>query len=92
MDQGARPPGAGNDVRAISGITSMALVTTSDTIDLPRPTRGLYIGGAGNVNALLVDDSAQVLMTALAVGVIHPLVVRRVFATNTTATLIIACW
>ena len=67
-------------------------VVTSDTTDLPAgPCRGLYIGGAGNV----VIDTAKgttITLTALAVGQVHFIRAKRVRATNTTATGILALY
>ena len=73
-------------------------VTPSDTDDLVNVSRGLYIGGAGNVKVDLFEQDASggtptrttVTFTALAVGVIHPLRVSRVYSTLTTATGIVA--
>jgi hypothetical protein len=74
------------------GIRSAATVTPSDTVDLSRITRGIFLGGAGNVAVIFADDAdaAPVTLTGLASGVWHPMQVRRVMATNTTATLILA--
>lgn len=47
-------------------------------------SRGIYVGGAGNVSALMMDGST-LLFTALPVG-IHPMRCRRINATSTTAT------
>jgi hypothetical protein len=65
-------------------------VTPSDTTVLPF-TKGLYIGGAGNVNVRM-KNGTTILFTALAVGVFHPLEVDKVLATTTTATLIRALY
>lgn len=75
-----------------------AVVTPSDTVDLTHPaggdqaTRGLYIGGAGNVAVIFAGQTTAVVLTALAVGVVHPLSVTRVLTTSTTATPIVALW
>jgi hypothetical protein len=63
-------------------------VTPNDAADLAVGARGLYAAGAGNVAVLMYDatDDAQVQTFAFAAGEIKPLVVRRVMATNTTAT------
>lgn len=65
----------------------------NDAADLASgPTRGLYIGGAGNLAVIFCDDvdGNPVTLTGLATGVWHPMQVRRVMVTNTTATLILA--
>jgi hypothetical protein len=51
--------------------------------------RGIYVGGAGNV-ALVGQDNVAVTFTAIPVGTFMPCAAKRVNATNTTATLIIA--
>lgn len=65
-------------------------VTPDDGADLPRLTRALYIGGAGNVQVQLKDGST-VLFSGMGAGW-HPVRVARVMATNTTASDIVGCW
>lgn len=71
-------------------------VTPSDSVDLPLgpdggSCRGLYIGGAGNVNVNLLNGGTAVL-TALGAGQYMVVGVTRVLATSTTATLIQALY
>ncbi|MHA2067642.1 MAG: spike base protein, RCAP_Rcc01079 family [Candidatus Thorarchaeota archaeon] len=61
-------------------------ITPNDTTDLDNPTRGLYVGVAGDVTAILIDDDAAVTFVALAAGIIHPISCSRVLATGTAAT------
>lgn len=65
----------------------------SDTVDLANVTRAIFIGGAGDVKVdLLAGDgtrSSGVTVTALAVGMWHPMRVARVYTTGTTATAIL---
>jgi hypothetical protein len=65
-------------------------VTTSDTTNI-APTRGLYIGGAGNV---VVDMAYGTTITFVAVqgGTILPIQVTRIYATGTSATSIVALY
>ena len=65
-------------------------VTPSDSTDLPV-TRGLYVGGAGNV-AVTMADGGVVTFTGATAGQFLPLQVTRVMSTNTTATLILALY
>ena len=65
-------------------------ITTSDTVDLPRPTDALWVGGAGIVVAVL-QNGKTVNLTTLA-GALVPLRVKRINATTTTATLIVALY
>lgn len=67
-----------------------AAVTPSDTAML-APTRGLFIGGAGNISVDFVDGTSAIL-TAPAVGSVLPVSVVRVKATSTTATAIVALY
>lgn len=67
----------------------MEAITKSDATEYDPPLRGIYIGGAGNVAVIGADDSAAVTLTALAVGVWHPIAVKKVMSTNTTATAIV---
>lgn len=66
-------------------------VTTADSDMVLQPAIALYIGGAGNVRVTTVAGT-DVLFSAVPVGTILPIKVKRVWATNTTATLIIALY
>jgi len=68
----------------------MAAVTASDTADI-TPTRGVYIGGAGD---LKVDTAGgtTITLSATAAGSILPISVKRIYATGTTATNIVALY
>ncbi len=57
----------------------------SDTVNLTRVGRGLYIGGAGNVKVTGIDG-VDYVMVALAVGTWHPCEIIRVWSTGTTGT------
>lgn len=67
-------------------------ITPDNSTDLATTTRGLYVGAAGDVAVILADDSAAVTFTALAAGIVHPLAVKRVKATGTTATGIVGVY
>ena len=64
---------------------SWIVVTPSNSTDLPRGCRGIYVGGAGNV-ALVGDDNVPVTFTAIPVGTFIPCAPKRVNSTGTTAT------
>ena len=66
------------------------VVTTHDTNPLTYTTRGIYVGGAGNITGRFVDATADVLITGLLVGNVYPFVLSHIRATGTTATLIVA--
>jgi hypothetical protein len=60
-------------------------ITPSDSVDLIRTPRAIYIGGAGNV-VVRITGEASVTFQGLAAGTILPIRCDRVLATGTTAT------
>ena len=72
-----------------SSAKSSIPVTPSNTVDLAAgPTRALWVGGAGNVDVITADGTADTIYGVQA-GTLLPLSVRRVKATS-TATLMSA--
>lgn len=69
-----------------------ATITPSDTVDIATgPTRGVYVGVAGDVTAVMAGGSqATVLFKNVPTGVILPISVKRINATGTTATTMLA--
>jgi len=67
-------------------------ITPDDNTDLSASTRGLYVGASGDVTVIMERDTAAITFTALAAGVVHPLRVKRVLATGTTATGIVGVY
>lgn len=66
-------------------------VVPSNTVDLTKPCRGLYVGGAGDIMAVpLAAPGTAVLFKAVPAGTVLPIVATRVNATGTTATDIVA--
>ena len=75
-----------------SSANGMVSVTPNDTVDLAiAPTKGLYVGVSGNIAVIMADDT-EVTIVALAEGMIHPISVKRVKSTGTTATSILAVY
>lgn len=68
-------------------------VTPSDTVDLTTYAKALYVGAAGNVRVLTVgaEDGDAVTFANHPVGWL-PVQVRRVLATGTAATQIVAAF
>ena len=66
-------------------------VTTNDSTDLATDARGVYVGVSGNLKATLVGGTT-VTFVGLASGVIHPIQARRIWATGTTATSVVAVY
>jgi hypothetical protein len=67
--------------------TNYANVTPSDTLDLSYNARSFIIGVAGNLKVRTIYNTDVTI--AVPAGVI-PIIARRVFATGTTATGIVA--
>lgn len=58
--------------------------TASDSTDLPRVGRALYVGGTGAVKVTM-EDGTTPTFAAMPVG-LYPLRIKRVWTTGTTAT------
>lgn len=63
-------------------------ITPSDTVLFTNDTRGIYVGGAGNLTVLM-QSGAVVLFTAVPAGTVLPIRAERVNATGTTATALV---
>lgn len=75
-----------------SGITDATAVTPSDTVVLVKgATKGIYIGGAGNLSVVL-QSGATITFNELSAGVFHPISAIRIRSTGTTATNIVAVY
>lgn len=72
--------------------TKAALVTPDDQAELSPFALALWIGGAGSLTVLLRNDTVPVTIPNVAASIDLPLrlYVRKVLATRTTATGIIA--
>jgi hypothetical protein len=65
-----------------------AAVTPSDTVDMAKPARALWLGTAGTV---VLDTLAGTTLTVVGASAgVLPIACKRVRATGTTATLILA--
>lgn len=68
----------------------LVAVTPNDANELTYWARALWIGGAGNVAVIAQDDTAAVTISGVPAGTLLPISAKKVMATNTTATLIVA--
>jgi len=85
-----------SEFKDISGARNFAAITTSDTVDNllldnGTPPKGIYVGAAGNVVAVDQDGTAVTFLGAIA-GSILPIRPRRINATSTTATDLVALY
>ena len=74
-----------------SPVTHAATVTPHNTNELEYVTRALYVGGGGDVKVTM-QDSGEVIFVAVATGTTLPIRAKKVFATGTDATDIVALW
>jgi hypothetical protein len=77
-----------SNIDAISPAAAAAAVTPHDTNTI-APTRGIYVGTAGNLKVMMLDGTA-LTFTAIAAGIVHPLTVIMVYSTGTTAANVVA--
>lgn len=73
----------------IAPATGAETVVPSDTVSLATVSLGIYVGGAGNVSALMADGTTGVF-TACIVGQVLPIQAQRINATGTTASLLVS--
>ena len=71
------------------GFVHAEAITPSDTVDADHVIEQVYVGGAGNFVAVLMDGSTVTFTGALA-GHIYPVRCRRINNTSTTATAMVA--
>lgn len=64
-------------------------VVLSDTVDITRVAKALYVGGAGNIALIAEDSNTTVTFSNVPSGFILPIRVRRILVTGTTATNIL---
>ncbi len=78
--------------RETSPATSWVSITPHDSTNFTGgPCRAIYVGGAGNLVAVGLDDVA-VTFTAVTAGSILPISAKRVNSTSTTATALVALY
>lgn len=73
------------------------VITPTDNTDI-GPTRGVYVGGTGNLVVKFVDNGdptvagGTVLISAIPAGTTLPIQINCINSTSTTATLIVALY
>lgn len=70
--------------------SSAAAIVPDDGADLPSVTRAINVAGTGDVRVTTLDG--DVVTLHVAGGSAFPIRVRRVHATGTTATGLVALW
>lgn len=77
---------------ATSPARNASAVTPHATNALANVTKGLYVGGAGDIACRLIDDSADVTFVGVPAGAVLPIRVSHVRVSGTTATNILALY
>jgi hypothetical protein len=76
--------------RTIEAYSGAVKITPSDSASLSAPVRGLVVSVAGDVKVVMVDNTVATIY--LAAGIIHPLIVTKIYSTGTAATGIIGLY
>ena len=66
-------------------------ITPSDSTNLPNATRGIYIGGDGNLNLRTIGGSVVVFQNLVA-GTVLPVRATAIYSSNTSATGLIGLY
>lgn len=70
--------------------TKLSSITKSDVTDLTtNKIRALWVGGAGDVAVIALNDTTPVTIVGVLAGTLLPISVVKVMSTNTTATSIV---
>jgi hypothetical protein len=76
--------------QGINGPASKAVpITPSDGADIAVATRGIYVGGGGDLRVDMQGGGPPLTFVGVAAGTILPIRVSRVYNTGTTATNLI---
>lgn len=68
---------------------NLVAITPSDSTDLAQVSRGIYVGGAGNLVVTPAAGGSNVTFVGVPAGTVLPIRVSRVLSTSTTATSLI---
>ena len=63
-------------------------INVSINTTVSPPSRGISVGGAGNLNVVMAEDGTVILLN-LAAGVAHPYKVKTIYTAGTTATNVV---
>ncbi len=82
--------GHGAGIPSWGPASKLVAITKSDATDLTdNKIKALWVGGAGDVAVIAINDSAAVTLVGVQAGTILPVMVKKVMSTNTTATNIV---
>lgn len=75
----------------VSPVTNAAAITPHNTNELDYVTRAVYVGATGDLKVAM-QDGGEVTFVDVPTGAVLPIRVKKVFATGTDATSLIALW
>jgi hypothetical protein len=79
--------------KALENYNVWTPITPSDTVDLPRGlTGGIWVGGSGDIAVVMQNNVMPVVIAAVPTGAWLPLAAKRINATLTTATNLVALY
>lgn len=64
-------------------------ITPNNNYEYDKPTRAIYVGGAGDLTVVMAVNGKTVTFTAVPGGTVLPIAVSKVRSTDTTATAIV---
>jgi len=67
-------------------------ITPSDTVNFATNTRGIYVGGAGDVVVVTEGDGSVVTFVGAVAGTVIPINASRLNSTSTTATSLVGMY
>lgn len=83
---------AGRDPDGLIGpANSGEAITKSDTVEFATVSRAIYVGGAGDVVAIMVDGTS-LTFSSVPAGTTLPIRAKRIHSTGTTATNMVALY
>lgn len=72
--------------------THLFAIIPNDNADLTVATRAIWVGGAGNVNVIALEDGSAVLLSGASAGQVIAVRTKRVLSTSTSATLLVGMY
>ena len=72
-----------------SALTRAEIITPDDGTDLTFETRAILVGSGGDVTGVMANGET-ITLPSLREGVLYPIALHRIHATDTTATQIVA--
>jgi hypothetical protein len=73
-------------------IMETAVVSPSDSTDIPDLPRAIWIGVGGDITLMAAGDTTSRLFKNVSSGTLLPIRARRIYSTGTTAQSLIACY